>query len=83
VAYPSGRIQIHNRCEWPRTVLVEPWALPYTIPPGGELTIVAVGSSPAVPWFGLVEWEDTTQVYCEDATDFVVEPAGLELVAAS
>jgi hypothetical protein len=46
------------------------------------LTITTQGASAAAPWFVVVEWEDTTQVYCEEAVAFAVEPAGLELMAA-
>lgn len=57
---------------------MEPWANDYTLLPDEELTVIAVGKS-AIPWFNLVEWDGTTQVYCEDANDFRVLQGDREL----
>ena len=39
--------------------------------PDEQLEIVAFGKT-AVPWFIVVEWDGTTQVYCNDTDDFKV-----------
>jgi len=74
----SSKIGIRNSCSKPRAVAVEPWANDYTLLPEEELEIIAFGDK-AVPWFCVVEWEDTTQVYCEETADFRVIQNGTEL----
>jgi len=77
----TARIAVINGCKQPRTVVVEPWADQYTLSPDGSLTVVAWGDEgqSSVPWFGLVEWDNTTQVYCEETADFYVEQDGRRL----
>ncbi len=36
-------------------------------------------SESAIPWFHIVEWDGTTQVYCEDTSDFKVLQGEREL----
>lgn len=74
----ASKIGISNSRKVPQEVVVEPWANDYTLLPDEELTVIAVGKS-AIPWFNLVEWDGTTQVYCEDANDFRVLQGDREL----
>jgi len=66
-----SKLGICNSRKAPQIVAVEPWAYDYTLLPGEELEIVAFGKT-AVPWFNVVEWDGTTQVYCEETDDFNV-----------
>jgi len=59
-------------------VAVEPWGEDFTLLPGEALEIVAVGEADT-PWFHLVEWEGSSQVYCENAVDFKVLQRGIQL----
>ncbi len=77
--YPnSAKLGVSNSRGKPQVVAVEPWANDYTLLPGEELFVVAFGAS-AVPWFHIVEWDGTTQVYCEDTADFKVLQGDREL----
>jgi hypothetical protein len=70
--YPySAKLGVWNSLSAHRIVAVEPWAGDYTLMPGEKLEVVAFGKS-AVPWFIVVEWDNTTQVYCENADDYRV-----------
>jgi hypothetical protein len=66
-----SKLGICNSRKAPQIVAVEPWANDYTLMPGEELQIVAFGKK-AVPWFNVVEWDGTTQIYCEETDDFKV-----------
>jgi hypothetical protein len=46
--------------------------------PNEELVIIAFGEI-TLPWFNVVEWDGTTQVYCEDTIDFKVMQGDREL----
>jgi hypothetical protein len=67
----NSKLGVRNSRKAPQIVAVEPWADDYTLLPGEELEIVAFGKK-AVPWFNVVEWDGTTQVYCEETDDFKV-----------
>jgi hypothetical protein len=73
-----SKLGLSNSCNAPRVVAVEPWADDLTLMPGEELEIVAFGDS-AVPWFDVVEWDGTSQVYCNDTDDFEVLQSGVRL----
>lgn len=74
----TTRICVSNKRNRPQIVAVEPWANDYTLLPDEELEIMAFGDS-SVPWFFIVEWDGTSQVYCEDTIDFKVTQKGVEL----
>ncbi len=74
----TAKIGIANSRNGPHVVAVEPWANDYTLLPGEELVIIAFGNT-AAPWFNVVEWDDTTQVYCEGTNDFKVLQGDTEL----
>jgi hypothetical protein len=67
----TARLGVWNSRSAPQIVAVEPWAEDYTLMPGEKLEIVAFGKA-AVPWFVVVEWDGTSQVYCNDTDDFKV-----------
>jgi hypothetical protein len=67
----SAKLGVWNSRKTPQIVAVEPWADDYTLMPGEKLEIVAFGKI-AVPWFIVVEWEGTSQIYCNDTDDFKV-----------
>jgi hypothetical protein len=75
---PTSKLGVSNSRDKPHIVAVEPWACDYTLMPGEELVVVAYGEN-AVPWFFLVEWDDTTQVYCEETVNFKVLQGDREL----
>ena len=64
----SARIRVQNSTEKPRIVWVEPWAEDFTLLAGEELEIVAHGTTEQ-PWFHIVEWPDSTQVYLEGVSE--------------
>lgn len=66
-----AKLGVWNSRKAPQIVAVEPWASDYTLLPDEKLEIMAFGEK-AVPWFNVVEWDGTTQVYCEDTDDFKV-----------
>jgi len=78
------KLQVWNARKQPRIVAVEPWADEYTLAPEAKLTIVTVAEEgPAAaegPWFSVIEWDDTTQVYCEATADYYVEQEGKRLL---
>ena len=74
----SSKLGVWNSRKAPQVVAVEPWANDYTLLPDEKLEIVAFGEA-AVPWFNVVEWDGTTQVYCEDTVDFKVLQGDREL----
>src|SRR5262245_54840965 len=74
----SAKLGGSNSRGKPQVVAVEPWGSDYTLLPGEELSVVAFGDL-AVPWFHIVEWDSTTQVYCEDTADFKVMQGDREL----
>jgi hypothetical protein len=77
--YPySVKLGVINSRREPLVVVVEPWANDYTLLPGEELVVVAFGERPT-PWFNVVEWNNTTQVYCEDTANFKVLQGDREL----
>jgi hypothetical protein len=73
-----SKLGISNRHDTPQVVAVEPWGEDFTLMPGEELEVVAFGSS-ALPWFFVVEWSGTSQVYCNDTADFEVTQGGVRL----
>ena len=74
----TAKLGLSNQRKRPQIVAVEPWANDYTLLPGEELEIVALGEG-AMPWFHVVEWDGTTQVYCEETAQFKVLQHGVEL----
>jgi hypothetical protein len=74
----TAKLGLNNARERPQVVAVEPWANDYTLLPGEELEIIAFGDS-SCPWFYVVEWDGTSQVYCNDTDDFKVMQSGIEL----
>jgi len=74
----TSRIGISNSRKVPLVVAVEPWANDYTLLPGEELQVVAIGTDKS-PWFEVVEWDEACQVYCNDADSFRVTQNGVEL----
>lgn len=77
--YPfTSKLAVSNSSSKPRVLAVEPWANDYTLLPGEELEIVAFGNA-ELPWFYVVEWDGTSQVYCHEAADFKVVQKGVEL----
>ena len=66
-----NKLGITNSRNAPQVVAVEPWANDYTLMPGEELVIVAFGTA-TCPWFNVVEYDGTTQVYCEKTDNFRV-----------
>ena len=77
--YPySSKLGVWNARKAPQVVAVEPWANDYTLLPDERLEVIAFGDT-AVPWFNVVEWDGTTQVYCEDTADFKVVQGDREL----
>ncbi len=77
--YPfTVKLGVMNSGRKPRVVAVEPWANDYTLLPGEELEIIAFGES-KLPSFYLVEWDESSQVYCNETSDFKVVQNGIEL----
>jgi hypothetical protein len=77
--YPyRSKLGVSNSRDAPQVVAVEPWAEDFTLMPGEELEVVAFGKA-AVPWFYVVEWDGTSQVYCNAAADFEVLQGGVRL----
>jgi hypothetical protein len=74
----SAKLGVWNSRSAPQLVAVEPWACDYTLMPNEKLEIMAYGKT-AVPWFNVVEWDGTTQVYCEDTDGFKVLQGDREL----
>jgi hypothetical protein len=64
VAKFTVKIGVSNNTRRPRIVCVEPWGEDYTLLPGEQLEIVCRDDSEE-PWFHVVEWEDSSQVYIE------------------
>ena len=62
----------------PRIVWVEPWAEDFTLLPGEEVEIIARNDSEQ-PWFFLIEWPESTQIYLEASSDFEVLQNGNRL----
>lgn len=73
-----SRLGVRNSRSTPHMVIVEPWADDYTLLPGEELEVIAIGEE-KVPYFYLVECEGASQVYCEDTRDFKVMQNGSQL----
>ena len=77
--YPFGaKLGVWNSRKTPLVVYVEPWANDYTLLPGDELDIIAFGDD-SNPSFVAVEWEDASQIYCNDTIDFKVVQGNVEL----
>ena len=74
----SAKLGVWNARKAPQVVAVEPWANDYTLLPDEKLEIIAFGDT-TVPWFNVVEWDGTTQVYCENTVDFKVVQGDREL----
>ncbi len=74
----SSKLGVCNGRNAPQVVAVEPWGEDFTLMPDENLEIVAFGDV-AVPWFNVVQWDGTSQVYCEDTIDFKVFQKGREL----
>lgn len=71
----SSKLPVHNHKLVPHVVAVEPWGADYTLLPGESLGVVALGDEVA-PSFELVEWNDSSQVYCNDASTYEVMQNG-------
>ncbi len=71
-----GKFQVHSRRTAPHVVAVEPWGADYTLLPGESLEVVAFGDE-VVPTFELVECNDCSQVYCNDALTYEVMQNGV------
>jgi hypothetical protein len=74
----SSKLGISNSRNKPHVVAVEPWGEDYTLMPSEELELTAFGNE-TVPWFHLVEWDGTSQVYCNETSAFQVMQNGVEL----
>jgi len=79
MATRQAKLGVRNSRKQPQVVIVEPDANDYTLLPGQELQIIAFGDV-AQPWFNIVEWDGTTQVYLEDAVDYKVMQGIQELL---
>lgn len=78
--YPfSSKLGVWNSRKAPHIVVVEPWANDYTLLPEEKLEVVAFGKD-AMPSFEVVEWDGTTQVYCDNTIDFKVLQGNRELL---
>ena len=75
---PTSKIALANNRGEPHVISVEPWGEDYTLLPGEGLEIIAFGDTTS-PWFHVVEWGDSSQVYCEEASIFKVLQDGIEL----
>ena len=71
----SSKLQVHSHKAVPYLVAVEPWGADYTLLPGESLQVVAFGDEVA-PSFELVEWNNSCQVYCDDASSYEVRQNG-------
>ena len=60
----SARLGIWNSTKRLRIVWVEPWAEDYTLLPEEKLEIAVVDDL-VQPWFCVVEWENSSQVYIQ------------------
>ncbi|MEO7887382.1 MAG: hypothetical protein ABI893_00985 [Polaromonas sp.] len=78
MAVITSKIGVQNHRGVCHVVAVEPWGEDFTLLPGEALEIIAVGDA-ATPWFNLVEWDGSSQVYCEDTAIFKVMQGTLEL----
>ncbi len=77
--YPFvAKLGVSNRRTSPQAVVVEPWANDYTLLSGEELEIIAFGDA-EMPWFHVVEWDGTSQIYCEETAVFKVVQNGVEI----
>jgi hypothetical protein len=66
-------VSLDYRAMKPRPVYIEPWGEDYWLFPGDDFKITAFGQT-SPPYFGLHEYDDTTQIYIEgDCQDFVVQ----------
>jgi hypothetical protein len=74
----SAKLGVWNSRKAPQIVAVEPWGSDFTLMPNEKLEIVALGNT-AIPWFNVVEWDATTQVYCEQTDDFKVVQGDTQL----
>jgi hypothetical protein len=75
---PNSKLSVSNHRAVPHVVAVEPWGEDFTLLSGEELEIIAFGDS-NVPYFNLVEWDGSTQVYREETVNFKVLQAGVQL----
>ena len=73
-----SKFAVHNHRTKPHVVAVEPWAHDFTLLPGESLEIFAMNEGVA-PGFELVEWDNTSQVYCNDTDDFKVMQGDIQL----
>jgi hypothetical protein len=73
-----SKIGFSNHRDSPQVVMVEPWGEDFTLLPGEELEVVALGDA-ATPWFHVYECEGSSGVYCEDTHDFEVLQSGVKL----
>jgi hypothetical protein len=73
-----SKLGIWNSRRVPQIVAVEPWANDYTLMSGEQLEIIAFGEK-SPPWFIVVEWDGTSQVYCNDTIGFRVMQGDREL----
>lgn len=74
----SSSLEVRNARTLPHVIFVEPWGEDYTLLPGEEVEIVAFSDS-TVAKFHLVEWDEMSQVYCNEASSFQVLQAGSQL----
>ncbi len=71
----SSKFPVHNHKTVPHVVAVEPWGADYTLFPGESLEVVAFDDEVA-PSFELVERDNSSQVYCNDASTYEVMQNG-------
>jgi hypothetical protein len=62
----SAKLGVSNRTDRPRIFWVEPIPDDYTLLPGDEFEII-VTDPHGTPWFDVVEWPCSTQIYIHDA----------------
>jgi hypothetical protein len=73
-----AKLGVQNRTQKPRIIWVEPWGEDFTLLPGEELLVVGRHESEQ-PWYFVIEWDESSQVYLEAANDFEVVQNGIRL----
>ena len=74
----SSKFQVHSSKTVPHVIAVEPWGADYTLLPGESLEVTAFGDE-TTPSFELVAWDDSSQVYCNDASTYEVTQNGVAI----
>ncbi|MFZ6799533.1 hypothetical protein [Undibacterium sp. Di24W] len=78
MSFYRSKISFNNQRNIPLVIVIEPWGEDYSLMPGEQLELLAYGRN-GTPWFHVVEWDDSSQVYCEDADSFKVVQQNVEL----